>query len=259
VGIVFTFARNVTQKSVIMKKLFIYTWTLVICLLSVACQTTKILTANFEGDVIDAPPAKDLPGDPVGDFIEYNEALDPLLKVKSSTLSGTKALDFENLTLGSTPASQRWISFKGKGTNLAQPLWMWHTGEFSSVPGEILIELTDGYGVSMTRMRISTNGEVSLPRNTDEYSSGEFTDILGDIETGPHTIIFTVSPSTLRYNVSIFRSPGSPITAENRPMMTDNALNFHNPAYPTLAIRHKTYGLNNVYTIGSVTISRKKP
>jgi hypothetical protein len=173
-----------------MKKLFIYVWTLVICLISVSCQTTKILSASFEEDVIDAPPAKNLPGDPVGDFIGYNEVLDPSLKVKSSTISGTKALFFEYLGAVDFHRGGGWLSFRGKETNLAETLWLWYTGEFSGARGEIFIELTDGTGVSMTKIRIGRDGNVGLPRNVNDYSTGEFPDIIGNIGSGRHTIIF---------------------------------------------------------------------
>jgi hypothetical protein len=66
--------------------------------------------------------------------------------------------------------------------------------------------------------------------------------------------------STLKYNVSIFPASGPVITAENKPMITDNPLYFNNPAHPTLSFFHQ--GLTptgNSYAIGSVTISRKKP
>jgi len=86
-----------------MKKLFLYSAAIAsYCLLS-ACQSTKILTATFEADAINSPPAKDLPGDPSGDAIEYHNAVAPLLKVQNSAISGSKALHYTALTVNNPP------------------------------------------------------------------------------------------------------------------------------------------------------------
>jgi hypothetical protein len=108
----------------------------------------------------------------------------------------------------------------------------------------------------MARMRISPGGDVGLATNiTDDYSN-----IIGNVGSETHTIVFTASPSTLKYNVTIVKETGPAITAENKPMITTDALQFNNPAHPTLSFLHPgEVATGNTYDIGSVTITRKKP
>jgi hypothetical protein len=105
-------------------------------------------------------------------------------------------------------------------------------------------------------MRIDSDGEVGLARNIlDNY-----TDVIGNVGAQVHTIVFTTSPSTLRYNVTIFKTSGPAITAENKIMITENALSFHNPAHPMLSFQHSAGSSSgHTYAIGSVNISRKEP
>ena len=56
---------------------------------------------------------------------------------------------------------------------------------------------------------------------------------------GVHTVVFTVITSTLKYNVTVFPESGPVITAENKPMITDNPLYFNNPAHPMLSFLHQ--------------------
>ncbi|WP_276366033.1 hypothetical protein [Chryseolinea sp. H1M3-3] len=239
-----------------MKRLSIHLLVLLLSFLGWSCQSSKILSASFEGDAINNPPNKNLPGDPAGDVIEYVNALEPQLKVQNSPIAGAKALHFTNVAITNPPGHQRWLSFKGVGTDLTKTIWFTHTGQNTGASHDLLIDVSDGHGHLMARMRIKSNGEVGLAKNiTDDY-----TDVLGNIGSEVHTIIFTTSASTLKYNVTIFKTTGPAITAENKPMITDNALSFNNPAHPMLSFQHSEQsGSSHTYAIGSVTISKKKP
>ena len=76
-----------------MKKLT-FSLIVLVSLLGWSCKSSKILTATFEGDPVNGLPAKNLPGDPSGDAIEYHDAIQPRLKVQNSTIAGSKALNF---------------------------------------------------------------------------------------------------------------------------------------------------------------------
>jgi hypothetical protein len=119
----------------------------------------------------------------------------------------------------------------------------------------IYIDISDGVGNLMARMRISSNGEVGLATN---ITDGGYSDIIGNIGSETHTIVFTASPATLKYNVTILKETPPAITAEDRPMITQNANSFKSPNNPTLNFRHE-YENGSWYAIGSVGISRKKP
>ena len=142
-----------------MKKLLLYSVAMALyCLLS-ACQSTKILTATFEADAIDSPPAKSLPADPEGDVIEYQKRIAPVLKVQNSAISGYKALHYTALTINNPPpVSARYLSFKG--------------------------------GHLMARMRIFPNGDVGLTTNIRD---ADYSDIIGNIGSEANTIVFTAS------------------------------------------------------------------
>ena len=222
-----------------------------IALCSSSC--TKLLTATFESDAINSPPAKNLPGDPAGDAIEFHAAMSPQLKVQNSSVLGGKALYYSDIEVDNPPPlSSRWISFKAKDANLMETIWFKHTGE--NLGSIILIDVSDGSLGLMARMRIMADGEVGLSKAlNDNYS-----DIIGELDTGSHTIIFTATASTLKYNVTILQASGETITVTDKPMITQNKLSFANPAHPTLSFLHEGSG-GVTYAIGSVDISRRKP
>jgi hypothetical protein len=88
---------------------------------------------------------------------------------------------------------------------------------------DMSIELSDGDGHPMAEMRIGGDGAV--------YLSGEE---IGDVDLDPHTIVFTMFTSSLKYNVTIIQASGT-VKAENKPMITDNLLSFSNPAHPMVS------------------------
>lgn len=226
---------------------------LIILTACIASSCAEVLNATFESDVINSPPATDLPGSPPGDVIQFHSAMIPQLKVQNSDISGNKALFYTDVAVSNPPpVASRWIGFRAKATALTETLWFRHTGE--NMGSNILIDVSDGHVHLIARMRISSSGEVGLSTTiNDNYS-----DVIGNIGSGAHTIIFTTFPSTLKYNVTILRPSGPGITATNKPMITDDASAFSNPAHPTLSFLHEGTG-GHTYAIGSVTISRKEP
>ena len=222
-------------------------------LLSVSCS--KILTATFESDPVNGLPTKNLTGAPSGDVIEYHAAIEPRLTVQNSAVAGSKALHFTYNSIGDPPPlSAQWLSFRGIGTDLTNTLWFTYVGQNNGTG--VSIDASDGHGHLTARMRISENGDVGLAQNIgDNYS-----DVIGNVGSGIHTVVFTMFTSTLKYNVTILKDAGATITAENRAMITDNLLTFNNPAHPMLSFLHA--GLvsdGSIYAIGSVSISRKEP
>ncbi|MBA4056395.1 MAG: hypothetical protein C0490_16895 [Marivirga sp.] len=239
-----------------MKKTSLYSVIVSVCLLFVACKPSTLLTAGFESDAINSPPAKNLPGDPAGDEILFDAALDPQLKVQNSTIAGSKSLHFTNVPITNPAGHLRWLSFKGIDTDLTKTIWFTHTGQNTGASHDLLIDVSDGHGHIMARMRIKSDGVVGLATNLlDDY-----TNVIGNVGSGVHTIVFTTSPSSLKYNVTIIKSSGPAITAENKPMITEEALSFANPANPMISFQHsEESGSGHTYAIGSVLISKKKP
>lgn len=230
---------------------------ILLCAALVSCKTSKILSANFESDAVGSPPATNLPGDPAGDVIQFDPGLTPQLAVVNSATAGEKALNFRNMTVAIPSGHNRWLNFRGISTNLVETLWFVYNAKNTSATSNVLIDVSDGSGHLMARMRIQSSGDVGLATNIlDNYSN-----VIGNVGSGSHTIIFTVMPSTLKYNVSIYPSSGPVITAENKPMITENALEFANPAHPSVSFQHEsTSGSGgHQYIIESVSISRKKP
>ena len=229
-----------------------------VSLLGWSCKSSKILKATFEGDPINGLPAKNLPGDPSGDVIDYHDAIQPRLKVQNSTIAGAKALifTFNPLTNPNNPPtlSEQWLGFKGIGTDLTETIWFTYVGQNNGAT--VLIDVDDGHAHIIARMRISPNGDVALAQNLMD----NYTNVIGNVGSGVHTVVFTVTTSSLKYNVSVFPSSGPAITAENKPMITQNPLYFNNPAHPQLSFLHDgSVPTGNSYAIGSVDISRKKP
>lgn len=223
--------------------------------LLMACQCSKILTATFEADALNGPPAKNLPGAPAGDEIKYHNAIVPRLKVQNSAIAGSKALQYiDNPIADPPPLASQWLSFEGIGTSLTQTLWFSHTGQLHGAA--VTIDISDGGINTMGRLEIADDGDVSVIHSFAE-PEGHF---LGNIGTGVHTIVFTVLTSELKYNVSILKEGGSNLIAENQPMITTDKSSFKNPANPTISfLLTNPLGSLNYYEIGSVYISRKKP
>lgn len=228
-----------------------------ISILFTSCKSSKILSATFESDAINNPPAMNIPGDPSGDVIQYNPAIEEQLRVQNSETPGEKALHFINAPVsGSVSGHQRWLGFRGVGTDLTKTIWFTHTAKNVGATNDLLIDVSDGYGHLVARMRIKPNGEVGLAKNMLDL----YTDVIGTLAGGGHTIVFTVNASQLKYNVTIFQKTGGAITATDKPMITENALSFANPAHPTISFQH-TNGpnTNHKYIIESVLISKEEP
>jgi len=239
-----------------MKKIQVYLSAIVICAVSWSCKSSTILTATFEGDAVNNPPATDLPGAPSGDVIQYHSAMTPQLKVQNSTLAGSKALHFTNVSIPDVPGHDRWLSFRGIGTDLTKTIWFTLVGQNIGASEDLYIYVSDGHAHVIAMMRIASGGQVALATNIAD----PFSDVLGNIGSQSHTIIFTVSASTLTYNVTILTPSGPTITAENKTMITNNQLSFNNPAHPELSIQlPEMTNPSHTYAIGTVLISKKKP
>ena len=183
-----------------MKKLT-FSLIVLVSLLGWSCESSKILTATFEGDPINGLPAKNLPGDPSGDAIGYHDAIQPRLKVQNSTISGSKALifTFNPLPNPNDPPtlSEQWLSFKGIGTDLTETIWFTHTGQNNGAT--VLIDVSDGHANLIAMMRISPNGDVGSLKSADDFNN-----VIGNVGNGVHTVVFTVTTSALKYNVTDF-------------------------------------------------------
>ncbi|HYG37278.1 MAG TPA: hypothetical protein VD908_01610 [Cytophagales bacterium] len=239
-----------------MKNQTVYFLAITVLFAFCSCKSTAILRASFESDAVDSPPATNLQGEPSGDVIQFNPALQPMLVVKNSTTAGEKALHFVNSPLsGDISPSDKWVSFKGINTNLAETIWFTFTASNVSPNGNVLIDVTDGHAHIIARMRIKPDGELGLASDVlDDY-----TDVIGNVGTGNHTIVFTCMFSDLKYNVTVFKSSGN-ITATDKPMIVTNPLHFSNPANPMLSFRHSgATSTNHKYVVENILISRKKP
>ncbi len=223
--------------------------------LVMACQCSKILTATFEADAINGPPAKNLPGAPAGDEINYHNAVVPRLKVQNSAIAGSKALQYIDAPIADAPPlASQWLGFEGIETSLTQTLWFTLTGQYHGAA--VTIDISDGDINTMGRLEIDDNGDVRVIHSFAETEDH----LIGNIGTGVHTIVFTVFTSELKYNVSILKDGGSNLIAENQPMITTDKLSFKNPANPTISfLLSNPLSSLNYYEIGSVYISKKKP
>ncbi|REA62359.1 hypothetical protein DSL64_08840 [Dyadobacter luteus] len=239
-----------------MKSIYHFSIIILVSLSVFSCKTTSILRTNFNASEIGVTPAHDLPGAPSGDRVDFNDALIPGLKIRQWNTSGTKGLEYSQVNTGDLSGHYTWLSFRGISTNFAETIWYIYSARHNSSSGDILTDLTDGSGVPIARMRITSSGAVSL-------ISGDWTTsrVIGNIPPGAvHSVIFTVLASQLKYNLLI-TSPGrEPIKVTNEPMMTTSALNFHNPANPSISFQHSDRsGQDSKYTIESISISRKDP
>ncbi len=238
-----------------MKQIIYVVIAMACCTMFSACKTTRLLTASFESDAIGSSPNKTLPGDPSGDEIGFNSIIIPQLKVQSSTISGSKALFYTNVATDPITASARWISFKGAPTDLSKTVWFMYAAQNINPAQDVTVDLTDGYSAAIARLRIQPDGTVSIATDNTYLNYED----IGNVGTQVHTVIFTTSLVTKKYNVTIFRQSGPAITVENKPFMQQNATLFKNPARPTISFTHSGTASSHTYAIGIVSISKEKP
>jgi hypothetical protein len=230
----------------------------VFCVVFSSCKSTYILRSNFESDAINSLPNKTLPGDPSGDVLEYSSQLEPRLKVVASATAGQKALQFSQANTPGLTASNQWVVFKGISTDFTQTVWYAFTAtQQNAFGGYVLIDATDGSAGIVARMKIKSNGEVTLLRNLTMQQE----DVIGTIPEGvSHTVFFTVNMSTSKYNVTILKSSGPTITVTGKTVVLGSGISYANPARPSLSFRYEDGNSDaRKYVIEAVNISRKKP
>ena len=239
-----------------MKTFNIWICLAVLCAVITSCSTTTLLTATFEGDAVGSSPDKTLPGNPSGDEIQYVSEMEPRLKVQNSTISGAKALHFTLAPIADISGHQRGVSFKGASTNLTETVWFMFSGQnTNATSNDVYMDLSDGASHPIARLTIKPNGNVELT-NDLTYTSSE---LIGNVGTEVHTILFTTFAGTLKYNVSIYKETGPAILKENRNMLTTNPTEFVNPARPTISFSNQGTSGSQIYAIGNVLITRRQP
>ncbi|HLA52785.1 MAG TPA: hypothetical protein VK618_05755, partial [Flavitalea sp.] len=151
-----------------------------------SCKSSKILSATFESDAVNQPPAKNPAGNPPGDVIQYVNELKPQLRVQNSTTASEKAMHLMNAPANVT-VHNRWINFRGINTDLVQTLWFTFTAKNTNPAGNVMIDISDGANSLIARMRIHSNGEVRLAKTMAD----DYTDLIGNVGQNSHTVIFT--------------------------------------------------------------------
>ena len=241
-----------------MKKIFHnYLLLCTVCLSSVSCTTTAILSSNFEGAGYTAEtlPAHDIPGNPAGDEIAYSTELQPRIRIANSVNAGQKALRFSQTSASGLTAHNQWIGFKGISTNLTQPLWFYFTATHSGSGGRLTIDISDGMASLFARVLINSNGDVIIVRS---FPSNE--EMVGNIQPDiMHTVVFTLNLNNGKYNLSIFK-PGGNILVNDIPVMVENVLSYANPARPTISFRFEDGSSDTrKYVLEEVNINKKQP
>lgn len=219
-----------------------------------SCRTTAILTSNFESETIGSLPAKDIPGDPVGDAIDYGTELQPRIKVTSSATAGRKALTFTEIATPGLTAHNQFLSFTGKSTDFTQTIWFYFTAVHSGSGERLVIDITDGSAAMIARLFLTAGGQLSM---MSDFKGGE--QVLGTIPAGvSHTLVVTLSLSNRKFNLTVLKSGGN-ITASDKPVLLD-ILTYANPARPMLSFRWED-GASDTrkYVLEDVYITRKRP
>jgi hypothetical protein len=159
------------------------------------------------------------------------------------------------VSVASIPASQRWLGFKGASTDLSKTVWFLYAAQNISAVEDVFVDVTDGFEAPIARLRLTPTGEVSLVKDLN-YNNYE---VIGNVGSQVHTVVFTTSLASKKYNVTIFKENGPAITAENMPFMQQDHTKFKNPARPTISFTHQGPASSHTYALGVVTISKEKP
>lgn len=238
-----------------MKRFQIILFPLLIGASIMSCKTSAILTSNFESETIGNLPAKNIPGDPAGDAIDYSSELEPRIKVTASASAGEKALTFSEISTPGLTAHNQFLTFKGISTDFTQPMWFLFTATHSGTGERIMIDITDGSAGLISRMYIDQNGNLSLVTALPGTEQA-----VGNIGPGVlHTIIVSLNLAQKKYNVTVLKSGGN-ITLTDKTILVDNILAYANPARPSLHFRFESGASpSRKYVLESVSITKKKP
>ncbi|MGM9507159.1 hypothetical protein ACS5NO_05520 [Larkinella sp. GY13] len=88
-------------------KIIASVWLLAGIVLS-SCSRTQLLRSTFENDAVGSQPNLELPGDPVGDRMQYQDVIAPRIRVQNSTIAGEKALHFSQIRVGTVVFLRQW-------------------------------------------------------------------------------------------------------------------------------------------------------
>ncbi|SDD99583.1 hypothetical protein SAMN04487996_10366 [Dyadobacter soli] len=219
-----------------------------------SCKTTAILTSTFENETVGQLPAKNIPGNPAGDEIQYSTELQPRLKVTASSYPGEKALTFTEINTPGLTAHNQFVIFKGISSDFTQPIWYLFSGVHSGSGERVMIDFTDGSAGVITRLHINSAGQLSI---LTAFPASE--EVVGNIPPDtPHTLVISLNMNTGKFNLTVLKSGGN-ITVTDRPVL-GNPLSYANPAHPSINIRWES-GASDTrkYVFESVGITRKKP
>lgn len=228
-----------------------------LALVTFSCKTSSLLVARFDSDAIGSTPAHDLPGNPVGDRVDYIPELASGLKVRNWVTGSYKALEFSRVNTGSISGHSTWLSFKGISSNLAQTVWFVYNAKYTpDFNSEVITDLSDGSGAPIARLKLKSNGQMVLIGSDWTTET-----VVGTVPLNvPHTVIFVVDAGRTSFNLSIYATGQPAIIRNNQPTMTRNALDFHNPCNPSISFNFGDQsGTGTKYLIDDIVISRKEP
>ena len=218
-----------------------------------SCNTTTILSANFNNDDLGREPMRDIPGDPTGDMIIYRPEVASTVRIVATT--GTaKGLRFSEGPLpwdlsGHLSA----LSFKCVSTNFAKPItftWV-ATPNGGRMPR---IDFSDGSNLLAS---LKVNGGRLLAITSIDGSSSIDIGPLPDSEK--HNFFVSVNLQRNSYSVSVVGNPHGTfnLRREGLPLLIA-PLEVRNPAEPTLSFNFHEYGSTGsssvYYTFDSIVI-----
>ena len=229
-----------------------------------SCDSSILLQENFSSDIIGTRPITDIPGDPRGDLVNYNPAINNRLKIVAS--GSNKNLEFSAGSAGTESGHNNWLSFQGVSTDLGKPLAFFWTGKISRGENDLLGAITDGYDNAIARFTINRKGEIRLCSNSsDRY----YTLQIGTIKFDEfHNISIYVDPLKNTYTIGIsghgvYRFPKGEdyrtainITRDNLFNLIIAARERETPPKPELVFNWTREDNIAKYNIASVKMSR---
>ena len=135
------------------------------------CSPTYLLFDDFKTESTGAKPAKNIPGDPSGDAVEYISAIESRLTVVYfPQTSSKKGLAFisKPVNPGSGNFSTGYLNFKGISTaDFSKKIQYSLVRKFDSFQDKLLVDFTNGQVGVFTRLHVQTDGSVVV---TESFS-----------------------------------------------------------------------------------------
>jgi hypothetical protein len=217
-----------------------------------ACESERLLWADFDEDTVGTRPAPNLPGDPAGDTFYTSAApgaSPDTVRVVNDTDFG-RSLRYSNVA---QPLYARYVGFIGADADAsATGYYTTWVGKMSDARGASALDVWfgDSHFASLAGLRFAS-GRVWLKTSLTGH------ELLGTYASGvQHVVIINVNREADTYQLSFIQS-GRSLASGSRPVLEPRATDTRNPSVYLYFSEERSSGAH--YVIDEVQVAQSFP